>query len=231
MTISNNIAEVKARIAAAARRAGRDAEEISLLAVTKTHSVEIIETALENGIELIAENRIQEAEKKIPQLAESYKEFHFIGHLQSNKISKLIPLKPALIHSIDKFSTARKLNDYLTLYNLHQDILIQVNTSAEKSKFGIDPAETVDFIRKISLLTNLHIKGLMTIGRFTSNQAEIRSCFKLLHDLFQQVKTLKIPFTEMSFLSMGMTADFEIAVEEGANIVRIGSAIFGARKY
>ncbi len=231
MSIVENIENVKYRIRKVAEKAGRDPKDIKLLAVTKTHPVEVIETALTSGIDLIGENRIQEAEKKIPQLEDKYKEFHFIGHLQSNKIKKLMPLKPALIHSIDKFSTARKLNDYLTLYNQQQDILIQVNTSAERSKFGIEPDETLEFVSKISRLTNLHIKGLMTIGKLTDDRDEIRECFRLLHHLSSEVAAAGISRLAMDYLSMGMTSDFEIAIEEGANIVRIGSAIFGARKY
>ena len=136
-----------------------------------------------------------------------------------------------MIHSIDKLNTAKKLNDYLTLYNIKQDILIQINTSNEESKFGIDPGSALEFVKQISLLSNLRIKGLMTIGKFTSNKIEIRACFKLLRNIFEQIKKEKMPDVEMNFLSMGMTNDFEIAIAEGANIVRIGSAIFGNRNY
>ncbi|MCF7792652.1 MAG: YggS family pyridoxal phosphate-dependent enzyme [Candidatus Cloacimonetes bacterium] len=231
MSIAQNIAKVKSRIEAAAKKCGRNSSEIKLLAVTKTHPVSTIEEALANGIRSIGENRIQEAEEKIPQLSGKFSEFHFIGHLQSNKIKKLMPLNPVLIHSIDKFSTARKLNDYLTLYNREQDLLVQVNTSSEESKFGIEPKDTIKFVKQISELTNLHLKGLMTIGKFTDNQHEIRACFKMLRELSEIVKDTKIPNVEMKYLSMGMTSDFELAIEEGANIVRIGSAIFGSRNY
>lgn len=231
MSIAQNIANVRSRLKAAAEKSGRNTSEIKLLAVTKTHPVSTIEEALENGIKYIGENRLQEAEEKIPQLSGKFDEFHFIGHLQSNKIKKLMPLNPVLIHSIDKFSTARKLNDYLTLYDNEQDILVQVNTSNEESKYGIEPKDTLSFVKQISELSNLNLQGLMTIGKLTNDQDEIRACFRLLKELYEQVKIADIPNIEMKYLSMGMTSDFELAIEEGANIVRIGSAIFGSRNY
>lgn len=231
MSIAQNIAEVKSRLKAAAERSGRNYSDIKLLAVTKTHPVSVIAEALSCGIKYIGENRIQEAGDKLPQLAEKYCEFHFIGHLQSNKIKKLMSLNPTLIHSIDKFSTARKLNDYLTLHDREQDILVQINTSGEASKFGIEPKNTIEFVKQISELSNLNLKGLMTIGKLTDDQEEIRACFRLLRELSEEIKMEAVPNVEMKHLSMGMTSDFELAIEEGANIVRIGSAIFGYRNY
>ena len=139
MTLNENIAKIKERITKAAIKVDCDPGEIKLLAVTKTRSIETIEEALSNNIEFIGENKVQEAEDKIPFLAEKFKEFHFIGHLQSNKINRLMKLKPTLIHSIDKFSTANKLNNYLIQNSLTQNVLIEVNTSDEVSKFGITP--------------------------------------------------------------------------------------------
>ncbi len=231
MNIEKNIISVKERIANICYKIGRDPVSIKLLAVTKTHPIEIIETALNAGIEYIAENRIQDAENKIPDLLKKYKEFHFIGHLQSNKIKKLMKLEPELIHSIDSLSTAGKLNDYLIRINRFQDILIQVNTSEEASKFGIAPIETLPFIKNIDQLSNLRTKGLMTIGMFTDNKDIIRNCFRILRELFEKISKIDFNNTEMKYLSMGMTDDFEIAIEEGANILRIGSAIFGPRNY
>jgi pyridoxal phosphate enzyme (YggS family) len=231
MSIAENIEKLNKRIENTAEKVKRDPSEIKLLAVTKTHSVSIIEEALAHGIEYIGENRIQEAEEKISFLKDKIREFHFIGHLQSNKIKKLMKLKPALIHSIDKLSTACKLNEHLDELQKKQDILIQVNTSAEISKFGIDPDDTTSFIREVAKLENLQIMGLMTIGMFTSDETIIRKCFQTLRRLFEEIKRENIPGVKMKFLSMGMTDDFEIAIEEGANIIRIGSAIFGARNY
>ena len=231
MSIAENIEKLNKRIENTAGKVKRDPSEIKLLAATKTHPIPIIEEALKHGIEYIGENRIQEAEEKIPFLKNKIQEFHFIGHLQSNKIKKLMKLEPALIHSIDKLTTARKLNEHLGELQKKQDILIQVNTSAEISKFGIDPQETMPFVREIAKLENLQIMGLMTIGMFTSDETIIRKCFQTLRSLFEEIKRENIPGVKMKFLSMGMTDDFEIAIEEGANIIRIGSAIFGARNY
>ena len=139
----------------------------------------MIDEALKAGITHIGENKIQEAAQKIPLLKEKYQEFHFIGHLQSNKIKKLMALKPALIHSIDKYETAEKLNEYLKNADRRQNILIQINTSGEESKFGIEPQVTLDFIEKISKLKYLKILGLMTIGKFTSDENEIREKFNM----------------------------------------------------
>jgi pyridoxal phosphate enzyme (YggS family) len=231
MSIANNIKKLNRRIEAAAQRSGRDPTDVKLLVVTKTHSVATIETALRCGIEYISENRVQEAENKIPFIKDKFKEFHFIGHLQSNKIKKLMTLNPTLIHSIDKFSTVQKLNDHLSQLQKKQDILIQINTSGEESKFGIKPDTAIDFIHQVSKLPNLNIKGLMTIGMFIADEDIIRKCFLTLRELFEKIKLEKIPNVEMKYLSMGMTNDFEIAIEEGANIIRIGSAIFGQRNY
>ncbi len=231
MDIQKNIENLKIRIAKSALNSARDIGEIQLLAVTKTHSAESIKIILQNGLKCIAENKIQEAKEKLPKLQNLYDEFHFIGHLQSNKIRQLMELKPILIHSIDKVSTAKKLNDYLFKNNLKQDVLIQINTSNEASKFGIQPSKIDAFIDEITQLSNIKTMGLMTIGKFTSNETETRNNFKKLKDIFENLKRKNLPNLEMKYLSMGMTNDFEIAIEEGANIVRIGSAIFGNRNY
>ena len=231
MSLYENIEIIRERIHNAAIKANRDPKNIKLLAVTKTRSIEIIEEALFNNIEFIGENKVQEAEDKIPSLEGKFKEFHFIGHLQSNKINKLMKLRPTLIHSIDKFSTANKLNNYLKQHSITQDILIEVNTSDEDSKFGITPDEALPLIRSIGQLENIKIKGLMTISMFTHDEKIIRNSFIKLRELFDKIITAEIPNVEMKFLSMGMTNDFEIAIEEGANIIRIGTAIFGAKNY
>ena len=231
MSLYENIKRIRERVKEVAIKANRDPKDIKLLAVTKTRSIETIEEVLSNDIEYIAENKVQEAEDKIPYFKGKLKEFHFIGHLQSNKINKLMKLKPTLIHSIDKYSTANKLNNYLTQHSITQDILIEVNTSNEENKFGITPAETIPLVKAISKLENINIKGLMTISMFTHDKKIIRRSFIKLRELFNEIKAAEIPNVEMKYLSMGMTNDFEIAIEEGANIIRIGTAIFGARNY
>lgn len=231
MMLYENIEKIRERVKKAAIKANRDPEDIKLLAVTKTRSIETIEEALSYNIEFIGENKVQEAEDKIPSLIGKFKEFHFIGHLQSNKINKIMKLKPTLIHSIDKYSTANKLNNYLKQNSITQDILIEVNTSNEESKFGITSDEAIPLVKAIGKLENIRIKGLMTISMFTHNEIIIRNSFIKLRKLFDEIKVAEIPNVEMKYLSMGMTNDFEIAIEEGANIIRIGTAIFGARNY
>ncbi|MBW6516734.1 MAG: YggS family pyridoxal phosphate-dependent enzyme [Candidatus Cloacimonetes bacterium] len=230
-SIETNYREILDNVSRAAERAGRDASEIKIVAVTKTHSPEVIDAGIRAGISIIGESKVQEAEKKLPQLKEKYQEFHFIGHLQKNKINKLLSLEPALIHSIDKISTAKALNNALEREDRQQKILIQINTSGEESKFGL-PADQViikEFVRQVSLFERLEISGLMTIGKFTDDRKEIRQCFSLLRQYFESLKEETIPGVKMEILSMGMTEDYEIAVEEGATMLRIGTAIFGQR--
>ncbi|KQC03896.1 MAG: hypothetical protein APR54_02225 [Candidatus Cloacimonas sp. SDB] len=229
MNFKKNYDAIKNRIKYTCESIGRDPTEVQILAVTKTVSVENIDLALKSGISLIGENKVQEAEAKLPLLQEKYREFHFIGHLQSNKINKLLPLKPDLIHSIDSLSTLKKLNHRLQELSRIQDVLLQVNTSGEYSKFGITPEETESFLKQSQEFEHIRIKGLMTIGMFTTDVAVIRKCFRTLYELFHEIKTIDLANSEMKYLSMGMSNDYEIAIEEGANILRIGTAIFGTR--
>ena len=231
MSIKENLSIVLDKIDKVAQKADRNPNDIKLLAVTKTHAAEVVDEAIAAGARFIGENKIQESEDKLAKLKEQYTEFHYIGHLQSNKIKKLMPLKPTLIHSIDKISTAKKLNNYLETNGVTQDILIQINTSGEISKFGINPLDTESFIKELSKFNNIRVKGMMTIGLNSDNEEKIRAGFRELKTLFDKYKTNPYSNIEMKYLSMGMTSDFEIAIEEGANIVRIGSAIFGNRIY
>ncbi len=225
------LAKVRSRIDSAAQKAGVDPALIDLIAVTKTHPVAEIELAIKHGIRHIAENKVQDAIRKLPFIKEPYAGFHFIGHLQTNKINQLLSLNPVLIHSIDSPYLAEKLDSTLKRLNRNQDILIQVNTSGEDSKSGVEPEGLIPLIEKISGYQALHIKGLMTIGKYTINPENSRPYFTRLRELFHQVKKLQIPGVEMKYLSMGMTDDFEIAIQEGANLLRVGSAIFGQRDY
>ncbi len=202
---------------------------VTLVAVTKNHDAGAIREALDLGIDVIGENRVQEAERKLPLLKGKYREFHFIGHLQSNKIRKLLALKPTLIHSIDKYSTAEKLDQILQEMDRDQDVLVEVNTSGEDSKEGIEPSDLLPLIRKMTTLKRVHVRGLMTIAPYADDEKRVRASFRMLRELSDAVKD--IPGVEMRHLSMGMTHDFTIAIEEGATLVRIGTAIFGARNY
>lgn len=229
--LADNLSRVKNAIAAAADKAGRKADEILLVAVTKTHSAETVNLALQAGITHFGENKVQEAAQKLPLITEPFDGFHFIGHLQTNKVKALLQLNPCLIHSVDSLHLAREIDKVAGNLNKKQEILLQVNTSGEDSKSGCEPAELIELTKAVSQLPNLVIKGLMTIGRLSESAEDSRQDFNLLKKLSDDLKTQNIFGLELKWLSMGMTSDFEIAIEEGANLVRIGSAIFGARHY
>ncbi len=228
MNIAENIKHLQDNIADILSRLNRK-DEITLVAVTKTHPVEIIETALQSGIEHIGENRVQEARRKIPFLKVPYKGFHFIGHLQSNKINQVLELKPFLIQSVHSLELAKKLHLALGRTNRTQDILIQINSSEEFSKSGFSFAEVKNAICQISIST-LHIKGLMTIGMLAEPELS-RPLFARMKSLFEEITALAIPNVDMQYLSMGMSNDYVQALEEGSNMLRIGTAIFGERSY
>jgi len=231
LMIRENYQLIQTQINDACQRCGRKSDEVLLLAVSKTHPADKINECLDFGIKAFAENKIQEIETKMPLIHREGREFHFIGHLQSNKINKLLALKPDLIHSIDKLSTAEKLNQSLVQREMFQNVLIEVNTSGEVSKNGVEPDALIRLVKEISLLSNIHIKGLMTIGSLTEDEQEIRRCFRQLRGLFEEIKEMNIPHVEMKYLSMGMSGDFEIAIEEGSNMIRVGSLLFGQRDY
>ncbi|MCF7920289.1 MAG: YggS family pyridoxal phosphate-dependent enzyme [Candidatus Cloacimonetes bacterium] len=227
MDIKERIDEVKERLCQVAKRSGRDADYIRLLAVTKTQPVEIIKEALATGLEFIGENKVQEAADKIPYLEGLYREFHFIGHLQSNKVKKLLSLQPALIHSVDSLHLAQKIDEEAAKLDIIQEILLQVNTSGEASKYGVTPAEAKSLALAVGKLAHIKMSGLMSIGRFTGHEGEIRSSFRELMKIGSELQ--KEEELEIKWYSMGMSNDFEIAIEEGANLLRLGTAIFGSR--
>ncbi len=212
-------------IETAAARAGRNPEEVKIVAVSKTVSREVLQEAIDAGIHLFGENRVQEAAAKIPQLRGSFA-FHLVGHLQSNKAKDAVRLFD-MIHSIDKASTARKVDAEAGKIGKRQKILVQVNTSGEATKSGAAPEETEALCREVLRCRNLELCGLMTIGPLTDDDGAIRTSFRLLRQLRDAINaSLGISMKE---LSMGMSSDFAIAVEEGATMVRIGTRIFGAR--
>jgi len=197
--IRDRIEQVREKIANKLAALGRD--DATIVAVTKTHPVESVEEALRAGIAHIGENKVQEALRKIPMLREPYDGFHFIGHLQSNKINNLLTLKPALIQSVDSLYIAQKLNASLGRKN------------------------------QIAALPCLRVKGLMTIGLMSIDAEKTRPYFTMLRELFERFGKLEIPGVEMRYLSMGMSDDYLVALEEGSNMLRLGSALFGARDY
>jgi len=227
-TIAGNINLVREKIAAAAVRSGRRPEDITLIAVTKTVPPERIKVALEHGIRHIGENRVQEAREKIAALAGARVSWHMIGHLQKNKVKYAVRMFD-MIHSIHSLELAQVVQEQCKKINRRMSVLLEVNTSGESSKFGCAPSEALPLMNEIYKLPNLEMKGFMTIGKFTENRAEIRACFQKLRKIFEEARSAGGKMGTLTELSMGMSGDFEIAIEEGATMVRIGSAIFGPR--
>ena len=229
-TFTANLRSVRQRIDAAASRAGRNPEDIRLMAVTKTFPLEYIEVARQAGLALFGENRVQEAQSKYQSLSDdSELELHLIGHLQRNK-AKIAASLFRCVQSIDKPATAEALNRYCGELGRKMDILLELNTSGEESKFGIRTEEELfTLVEQIPVQTRLNIRGLMTVGPLTGNRDEIRRAFDWLADLYGQTGE-RYPGLALDILSMGMSGDFEVAVEEGATLVRIGTALFGPRK-
>lgn len=226
-TLEHNIKTIKSRIEAA-RDASPYNHEIELIAVTKTKPVELIKEAYDLGLRTFGENKVQEAIIKSEELTAPDINWHLIGHLQTNKVKQAVKFA-TLIHSIDSYHLAEEVQKRALSGNKIQNILIQVNTSNEDSKSGVEPENAIELIKQVSDLNNIRIKGLMTIGKLTDNKNEIRDCFKMLKNLFEEAKTIKHQHIELKHLSMGMSDDFELAIEEGTNMVRVGSAIFGQR--
>jgi pyridoxal phosphate enzyme (YggS family) len=230
MKITDNVIHIRKQIDNKLIELGRENEQITLVAVTKTYSVDAIETAIKAGIMHIGENKVQEATRKIPLISLPYEGFHFIGHMQSNKINALLSLKPILIHSVDSVYIAQHLHKALGRTNRFQDILIQINSSEEESKSGLTFATAQEAIEEIACYSTLCIRGLMTIGKLDKPEVS-RPLFRKMKEFFDNLKAQDIPNVQMDYLSMGMSHDYAIALEEGANMLRIGSAIFGARAY
>ncbi|WP_413512137.1 YggS family pyridoxal phosphate-dependent enzyme [Myroides odoratus] len=230
-SVQKNLNHILQRIENACIANHRNPNEVQLLLATKTVSAERIRLALQMGQSLLGENKVQEVKEKYADLVDLHPTNHFIGHLQTNKIKEIVKYNISCIHSIDRLDLATKLDQRLKLENKTIDILIQVNTSNEESKFGIAPADALELIQQVAQLQTLKIKGLMTIGLFTADETKIRVCFKLLKTIQNQALELNLPQVEMKELSMGMSGDLEIAIAEGATIVRVGTAIFGERTY
>ena len=226
-SIAENIAWIRQMITAAALRAGRDPQAIRLMAVTKTVSDDRIREAAAAGIRLFGENYVQEAQRKISLFPGDW-EWHMIGHLQTKKSKYAVRLFHAL-QSLDRVELAAELNKRCEGAEICMPVLVEVNTGGEKTKGGVAPQELEGFIRAIAPLTNIAVQGLMTMPPWFDDSEEARPYFRLLKELQEKIAALDIPNVTMSELSMGMSDDFVVAVEEGSTIVRIGRAIFGER--
>lgn len=229
--IAQNIAEIKRRMTEACKKAGRNPEDVKLLLATKTVSAEGIKKAFEAGETLMGENKVQELRAKYEDLKGIAHTKHMIGHLQTNKIKDVLKCDVSCIQSLDRWELAEKLQQRLEYEDKTIEVLIQVNTSYEESKFGLDPSEVLEFVERVAGLNRLQIKGLMTIGLFSAEEEKVRKCFQLLRGLKEEIIKKNIPNVEMRELSMGMSGDLEAAIEEGATIIRVGTAIFGERVY
>jgi pyridoxal phosphate enzyme (YggS family) len=228
-TFSANLRSVRQRIEAAASRAGRNPEDIRLMAVTKTFPLEYIEVARQAGLTLFGENRVQEAQSKYQSLSDdSQLELHLIGHLQRNK-AKVSASLFRCVQSIDKPATAEALNRHCGELGRKMDILLELNTSGEETKFGFPRAEQLwAACDQIARLECLQIRGVMTVGPFTTDKDRMRRSFASLRDCLEGLRT-RYPELSADVLSMGMSGDFEIAIEEGANLIRLGTVLFGSR--
>lgn len=223
-----NYAAVTERLKAAAEKSGRNINDITLLAATKTVDTETINYAISKGIKFIGENKVQELLSKEKGIDPVTK--HFIGHLQTNKVKDIID-KVSLIQSVDSLKLAREISKQAARLGITADILLEVNIGGEESKWGFKPEDTEQALKEIALLGNLRVKGLMTIPPVCETEEENRKYFKKMYKLFIDIRTKKIDNSSMDILSMGMSDDFAIAVEEGATLVRVGTALFGKRIY
>ena len=227
--ICENLKEVEAKIEAACKRAGRDRSEVTLIAVSKTKPVEMLEEAYGTGIREFGENKVQEMMDKYEVMPKDI-HWHMIGHLQRNKVKYLMG-KAALIHSVDSLRLAEEISAQSVKHEVTTDILIEVNIAGEETKFGTDREEAIALVEAAAKLPNIHICGLMTIAPFVENSEDNRKYFQQIRQLSVDIKEKNIDNVDMRILSMGMTGDYEVAIEEGATMVRVGTGIFGARKY
>lgn len=227
-TISENLAEVEKKIAAAAQRSGRKSSDILLVAVTKTHPPEMMNEAIEAGVTDIGENKPQEVRDKFDDVLPV--RWHLIGHLQTNKVKYVID-KCCMIHSVDSVKLMDEIERQAKSHGIDMDVLIQVNISGEETKSGVSPGEVEELLLHAAELSNVKVRGLMTIAPKTDDSITIKLHFNNMHNLFVDISDKKYDNVSMDYLSMGMSGDYEEAVECGANIVRVGSAIFGARDY
>ncbi|MEN3189354.1 MAG: YggS family pyridoxal phosphate-dependent enzyme [Atribacterota bacterium] len=223
--VKDNLEIINKRIKETALKVNRNPDEIKLVAVTKTATIDQIKEAIDAGVKIIGENKVQEAKKKY-QLLTNDIEWHLVGHLQTNKAKYAVGLFD-LIHSVDSVKLAKEIDRRSLQFNKITDILVEVNVSGEETKYGIKPEEVELFLREISGFSGIRVKGLMTIAPIAQNQEEVRPYFRKLRELSKQINNMNIKNIKMEYLSMGMTDDFEVAIEEGSNMVRIGRGIFG----
>ncbi|MDP2945492.1 MAG: YggS family pyridoxal phosphate-dependent enzyme [Atribacterota bacterium] len=224
-TIKNNLEIINEKIKKAALKANRNPEEIKLVAVTKTATIEQIKEAINAGVKIIGENKVQEAKEKY-QILTADTEWHLVGHLQTNKVKYAIEIFDC-IQTVDSIKLAKEIDKRSLQFGKTTNVLVEVNVSGEESKYGIKPEEVEPFLKEISEFSRIRVRGLMTIAPIEEDKEEVRPYFRKLRELSKEIKSKNIKNVKMDYLSMGMTDDFEVAIEEGANMVRIGRGIFG----
>lgn len=229
MSVCENYIEVKKRVELACKRAGREADEVTLIAVSKTKPLSMIEELLSLNVTEFGENKVQELTTKAEKLPANL-HWHMIGHLQRNKVKYIVD-KAFLIHSVDSLRLAEEISKEAQKKQVTAKILIEVNVAEEESKFGISVSELLPLIEKVSVLPNIFIQGLMTIAPYVKNPEDNRWIFRKLKNLSIDIMRKKFDNVTMGVLSMGMTGDYEVAIEEGATHVRVGTGIFGERDY
>ena len=229
MSISTNLSEIQKRISQACARVDRDPETVNIVAVSKTVDAATIKKAYNAGLNIFGENRVQEAWQKY-QALDIKAEWHMIGHLQTNKVKRVLDFAD-VIQSVDSISIAKEINKRAKEVGKKIDVFAQVNTSFEESKFGLGPDDVVEFLHEAGQLEFLNFTGLMTVGAFLPDPEQVRPSFKLLKEIFDRVNAEATNDIELQYLSMGMTNDFETAIEEGATHIRVGRALFGERHY
>ena len=228
--VTENLKEIRERIARAAEKSGRTAGDITLLAATKTVPAEVINHGIREGLTHIGENRVQELCSKYDQLELTGCRCEFIGHLQTNKVRQLIG-KVSRIQSVDSVKLAKEISRLCGQQNCTMDVLVEVNIGKEENKSGVHPEGLEELIGQIAELPHISVKGLMTIPPISQDMVELRQFFSKMYNIFIDIRGKKLDNINMDFLSMGMSSDYELAIESGANIVRIGSSIFGKRVY
>ncbi len=226
--IQENLKAVEQVMEDSCEKAGRKRQDVTLIAVSKTKPVSDLREAYEAGVRDFGENKVQELLEKIPALPGDI-QWHMIGHLQRNKVKYIID-KVAMIHSVDSLRLAKEISQEALKKGVEIDILIEVNVAGEESKFGVSPEEAPDLVQQIAVLPSIHIRGLMTIAPFIVNPEENRLFFQKLRQLSVDIQGKNIDNVNMSVLSMGMTGDYSVAIEEGATLIRVGTGIFGQRQ-
>ena len=227
--LKEKLSQVEKNIEAACKRAGRDRSEVTLIAVSKTKPIEAIQEIYDLGARDFGENKVQELCAKAGELPEDIK-WHLIGHLQRNKVRQVID-HTVLIHSVDSYRLAEEINIQAIKRKIVMPVLIEVNIAGEDSKFGVRAEETEQLVREVAELPNVRIKGLMTIAPYVVDPEDNRDYFRKIRQLAVDIKNKNIDNISMDVLSMGMTGDYEVAIEEGATMIRVGTGIFGARNY